>query len=86
MHRWFRKFKRFVKGILGSKRSRPPRKILRNAPLYVLPQIKKKIIPCTLRIRGTLVFLCPKEKGGGERERGVETGREKERERGERDK
>jgi hypothetical protein len=46
---------------LGSKRSRPPRKIPRNAPLYVLPQTKK-IISRTFKIRGTLVFLCPKER------------------------
>jgi hypothetical protein len=37
----------------------------RNAQLHVLPQTKK-IISWTFKIRGKLVFLCPKEK---ERER-----------------
>jgi hypothetical protein len=39
----------------------------------------KKIIFCTFRIRGTLVFLCPKEK---ERKRGRERDRDSERESG----
>jgi hypothetical protein len=45
----------------------------RNAPLYVLLQTKK-IISRTFKIRGTLVFLCPKE-----REREIERERERER-------
>ncbi len=61
---------------------------------FVLPQTKK-IIPRTFKIRGTLVFLCPKErykdivrarKGkrqgkGKEKERKREMERERERER-----
>jgi hypothetical protein len=47
--------------IMGSKRSRPPGKIPRNAPLYVLPHTRK-ITSRTFKIRGTLVFLCPKER------------------------
>ncbi len=47
------------------------------APLYVLPQTKK-LISRTFKIRGALVFLCPKERGG-EGERG-----ERREERGER--
>jgi hypothetical protein len=40
---------------------------------------RQKIIPCTFRIRGTLVFLCPKEKERGrERERRRKKEREKE--------
>jgi hypothetical protein len=46
---------------LGSKRSRLPRKASTNAPGYVLPWTKK-IIFRTFKIRGTLVFLCPKER------------------------
>jgi hypothetical protein len=49
-----------------------------------LPQTTK-IIFCIFRIRGTLVFLCPKDKEEerreGERERGRERERESERER-----
>jgi hypothetical protein len=60
---------------LGLKRSRPPRKTLRNA----LPH-KKKIISRTFKIRGTrtLVFLCPKERER-ERESKKEKGKEGER-------
>jgi hypothetical protein len=47
---------------LGVKKASAPRKIPRNAPSYVLPQTKK-IISRTFKIRGTLVFLCPKERG-----------------------
>jgi IMP cyclohydrolase len=39
----------------GSKRSMPPRKIPRNAPLYVLPQTKK-IISRAFKIRCALVL------------------------------
>jgi hypothetical protein len=67
-----------AKGNFGSKGSRPPRKIPRNASLYVCPGQKKSH---TLRIRSTLVFLCPKERERvrvREKERG-ERGRERER-------
>jgi hypothetical protein len=52
-----------------------PSKIPRNAPLYVMPQTKK-MISWTFKIRGILVFLCPKER---ERERA--NARERERKR-----
>jgi hypothetical protein len=65
---------------LGSKRLRSPQKIPKNAPLYILPQTKK-IIPGTCRIRGTLVFLCPKQREREEeRERERESERDRERE------
>ncbi len=60
---------------MGSKMSRSPRKIPRNAPLYVLPHTRK-ITSRTFKIRGTLVFLCPKE-----RERESERERKSKRER-----
>ncbi len=41
----------------------------------------KKIIFCTFRIRGTLVFLCPYTKREGERGREEERGKWRERKR-----
>ncbi len=71
------------RAVLGSKKSRPPQKIPRNYPLYVLPQTKK-LISRTFKIRGTLVFFCPKEresKRARKRDREREWERERERER-----
>ncbi len=52
--------------------------IMGHAPLYVLPQTKK-IISRTFKIRGTLVFLCPREIERKRREREQERERERER-------
>jgi hypothetical protein len=54
----------------GSKRSLPPplEKSLEILHYMFRPR-QKKIIPCTFRIRGTLVFLNPKERERGKRGR-----------------
>ncbi len=77
------------RAVLGSKKSRPPQKIPRNAPLYVLPQTKK-LLSRTFKIRGTVhwYFSVPKRERESEQERerararvGKERVRERERER-----
>jgi hypothetical protein len=79
--------------IKGSKRSRPPPKFPRNAPLYVLPQTKKNLQDSQNQ-RYIGIFMSPEERErereqeresdrerGGERERERERGKERERER-----
>jgi hypothetical protein len=56
---------------MGPKRSRPPQKTLRNAPLYVLTQTKK-LISRTFKIRDFYFPMCEREIGG-ERARGRES-------------
>jgi hypothetical protein len=68
---------------LGSKKGRGPLEKSKEMHHYIFCPRKKKIISHTLRIKGTLVFLCPyiydRLREGGER--GKERERERERER-----
>jgi hypothetical protein len=68
-----------AKGNFGIKKVEAPSKNPKKCPIMCFAP-DKKIIFCTSRISGTLVFLCPKEK---EREEREEREERKEREEGE---
>jgi hypothetical protein len=57
-----------AKHIMGSKRSRPPQKTPRNAPLYVLPQTKN-LFPALSKSEVHWYFYFPKRERERERER-----------------
>jgi hypothetical protein len=71
----FRGVFRYAQDNLGVKKVPAPLEKLREMPHFVFCPRQKKIISMTFKIRGTLVFLCPKEQ---EKERESERERERE--------